>query len=55
MYRIDHDILWDLGYPHEWEDPAIRQELLYREAVPQVASIYGWRDLRVMDKCHWYW
>ena len=49
VFFTDHDILADLGYPTEWEDPAIRQELLY-EGQPEVEAMYEWRDSRVLGE-----
>lgn len=49
----DHDVLWDLGYPHAWDHPRIREQLLYNDVVPDDLW-YEWRDLRVLDEVHWY-
>mmetsp|Transcript_2513 Transcript_2513/g.5578 ORF Transcript_2513/g.5578 Transcript_2513/m.5578 type:complete len:397 (+) Transcript_2513:640-1830(+) len=48
-----HDILVDLGYPTEWADPAVRQEMLYNQH-PEIEAMYEWRDSRVLDECRWY-
>ena len=49
QHILDHDILWDLGFPTQWEDPIVRQELLYNNQT-DLQSWYEWRDLRVMGK-----
>ncbi|KAL7539020.1 hypothetical protein ACHAXR_008974 [Thalassiosira sp. AJA248-18] len=36
-----------------WGDPSVRHEYLYKEN-PSADAMYEWRDLRVMDECHWY-
>mmetsp|Transcript_24646 Transcript_24646/g.38841 ORF Transcript_24646/g.38841 Transcript_24646/m.38841 type:complete len:499 (+) Transcript_24646:2-1498(+) len=48
-----NDVLSDMGYPSTWDDPDIREKLLYIDKTPQELW-YEWRDLRVMDEVHWW-
>jgi len=48
-----HDILWDIGYAKTWEEANVHLGTLYSES-PPIEDFFVWRDLRVMDECHWY-
>jgi len=48
-----HDILWDIGYAKTWEEATINLDDLYSEQ-PPLEDFLAWRDLRVMEECHWY-